>query len=211
MATIKKATKAKNLSAGPSKKTPKAGPVDPKGNWTKVQERTLGNMKKGGKIKKAQNGDEEVQTGEPSIRKSNIDSLQKKSTEFLNKKMSDRKENISVKNRFPFSEFSQEEIQGVTDRANRDRNRFKPTKENGGLKKNGGPIKKKMKSGGKISTAKDGKWIQKAIKKPGALRAQLGAKPGKPIPAGKLAAAAKKPGKLGQRARLAQTLKKMKK
>lgn len=59
--------------------------------------------------------------------------------------------------------------------------------------------------------AKDGKWIQKAIKKPGALRKQLGAKPGKPIPAAKLAAAAKKGGKLGQRARLAQTLKRMKK
>ncbi len=59
--------------------------------------------------------------------------------------------------------------------------------------------------------AKNGKWIQKAIKKPGALRAQLGAKKGEPIPAGKLAAAAKKGGKLGQRARLAQTLKKMKK
>jgi hypothetical protein len=54
------------------------------------------------------------------------------------------------------------------------------------------------------------RWIQKAIKKPGALRAQLGAEKGKPIPAKKLAAAAKKPGKLGQRARLAQTLKKMK-
>ena len=50
------------------------------------------------------------------------------------------------------------------------------------------------------------KWIQKAIKKPGALRSQLGAKPGQPIPAKKLAAAAKKPGKVGQRARLAQTL-----
>lgn len=59
--------------------------------------------------------------------------------------------------------------------------------------------------------AKNGKWIQKAIKKPGALRAQLGAKKGEPIPASKLAAAAKKGGKLGQRARLAQTLKKMKK
>lgn len=59
--------------------------------------------------------------------------------------------------------------------------------------------------------AKDGKWIQKAIKKPGALRKQLGAKPGKPIPASKLAAAAKKPGKLGQRARLAVTLGKMRK
>lgn len=53
-------------------------------------------------------------------------------------------------------------------------------------------------------------WIAGAIKKPGALRAALKAKPGKPIPEKKLAAAAKKPGKLGQRARLAETLKKMK-
>ena len=55
------------------------------------------------------------------------------------------------------------------------------------------------------------KWIQKAIKKPGALRSSLGVKKGKKIPAKKLAAAAKKGGKLGQRARLAQTLGKMRK
>ena len=54
------------------------------------------------------------------------------------------------------------------------------------------------------------KWIQKAISRPGALRKELGAKAGKPIPAKKLAKAAKAPGKLGQRARLAETLKKMK-
>ena len=66
------------------------------------------------------------------------------------------------------------------------------------------------KAGGTVK-AKEGKWIQSAIKKPGALRAQLGAKKGEPIPAKKLAAAAKKPGKLGQRARLAQTLKGLKK
>lgn len=53
-------------------------------------------------------------------------------------------------------------------------------------------------------------WIQNAIKKPGALKQALGVKKGQKIPANKLAAAAKKPGKLGQRARLAQTLKKMK-
>ncbi len=50
------------------------------------------------------------------------------------------------------------------------------------------------------------KWIQKAIKKPGALREQLGVKEGKKIPMKKLEAASKKPGKLCQRARLAQTL-----
>ena len=44
------------------------------------------------------------------------------------------------------------------------------------------------------------KWIQGAIKKPGALHEQLGVPQGQKIPAKKLAAAAKKPGKLGQRA-----------
>jgi len=53
-------------------------------------------------------------------------------------------------------------------------------------------------------------FIQKAIKKPGALRSALGIKGDKPIPAKTLAKAAKAPGKMGQRARLAQTLKKMK-
>ena len=56
-----------------------------------------------------------------------------------------------------------------------------------------------------------GKWIQEAIKKPGALRKELGVKEGKKIPEKKLESAAKKPGKLGQRARLAETLKGMKK
>jgi hypothetical protein len=54
-------------------------------------------------------------------------------------------------------------------------------------------------------------WIQNAIKKPGQLHKDLGVPAGKKIPAGKLAAAAKKPGKVGQRARFAETLKKMKK
>ena len=63
-----------------------------------------------------------------------------------------------------------------------------------------------MKKGGSTS-----KWIQSAIKKPGALKKSLGVKKGEKIPAKKLAAAAKKPGKMGQRARLAQTLSNLKK
>lgn len=55
------------------------------------------------------------------------------------------------------------------------------------------------------------RWIQKAIKKPGALHRELGVPQGKKIPAKKLAAAAKKGGKLGKRARLAETLKGLKK
>jgi hypothetical protein len=54
-------------------------------------------------------------------------------------------------------------------------------------------------------------WIQGAIKKPGSLRKSLGVKKGEKIPAKKLAAAAKKPGKLGRRARLAETLRGLKK
>jgi hypothetical protein len=53
-------------------------------------------------------------------------------------------------------------------------------------------------------------WIAGAIKKPGALHKQMGVPEGKKIPSGKLAKAAKSGGKLGQRARLAETLKKMK-
>ena len=56
---------------------------------------------------------------------------------------------------------------------------------------------------------KKGGWIKEAIKKPGALRSSLGVKSGQKIPAKKLAAAAKAPGKMGQRARLAQTLRKL--
>ena len=57
----------------------------------------------------------------------------------------------------------------------------------------------------------DKKFIQKAIKKPGALRKSLGVKKGEKIPAKKLASAAKKKGKMGQRARLAITLSKLRK
>ena len=57
----------------------------------------------------------------------------------------------------------------------------------------------------------DKKFIQKAIKKPEALRKSLGVKKGEKIPAKKLASAAKKKGKMGQRARLAITLGKLRK
>ncbi len=63
--------------------------------------------------------------------------------------------------------------------------------------------------GKKTAALKGGGWIQKAIKKPGALRKELGVKEGDKIPAKKLNAAAKESGKLGQRARLAKTLRGM--
>ena len=66
-----------------------------------------------------------------------------------------------------------------------------------------------------MSTVKDNKmsekWIQKAKIKKGALHKELGVPEGKKIPEKKLKAAAKKPGKEGKRARLAETLKKLNK
>ena len=80
--------------------------------------------------------------------------------------------------------------------------------------KMGKPVTKKRRDNTDFTEYKEGgkvNWIKDAIKKPGALRKELGAKAGKPIPAAKLAAAAKKPGKVGKRARLAETLKGFKK
>jgi hypothetical protein len=62
---------------------------------------------------------------------------------------------------------------------------------------------------GELTEEKDKKWIQKAIEKKGALRKSLKAKNGKNIPKDKLEQASKKGGKVGKRARLAKTLKKM--
>ena len=52
-------------------------------------------------------------------------------------------------------------------------------------------------------------FIAGAIKHPGALHKELGVPLGEKIPPAKITAAAKKPGKEGQRARLAETLKGM--
>lgn len=61
-----------------------------------------------------------------------------------------------------------------------------------------------------VSMYADGGWIKGAIKHPGALHKQLGVPAGEKIPAKKLAKAAQAGGKLGQRARLAETLKGLK-
>jgi hypothetical protein len=71
----------------------------------------------------------------------------------------------------------------------------------GGLSTRGGVLLKKHKG------TKKKNWIAGAIKHPGALHRQLGVKAGNKIPAKTLARAANKGGKLGRRARLAQTLK----
>lgn len=63
---------------------------------------------------------------------------------------------------------------------------------------------------GNTKMAEKKHWIAGAIKHPGALHKEMGIPEGKKIHAKKLAAAAKKSGKKGKRARLAETLKKMK-
>jgi hypothetical protein len=95
---------------------------------------------------------------------------------------------------------------------------MRPSRGMGDMKASKMPGKKTVKRKDKPQDvsmfAKGGKaknFIAGAIKKPGALRSALGAKKGEPIPAKKLAKAAKAPGKLGQRARFAQLLKGFKK
>lgn len=56
---------------------------------------------------------------------------------------------------------------------------------------------------------KAGNWIKGAIKNKGSLHRELHVAVGSKIPQAKLNAAAKKGGKLGERARLAKTLEKM--
>lgn len=68
----------------------------------------------------------------------------------------------------------------------------------------GQPVNSMIKS---VLKKKKKNWIAGAIKKPGALHKELGIKAGKKIPAKTLAKAAKKGGKEGKRARLAETLK----
>ena len=62
-----------------------------------------------------------------------------------------------------------------------------------------------------ISRPQSGKWIQKAKIKPGGLHKSLGIAAGKKIPKSQIAKAAKKGGKIGKQARLAQTFGKMRK
>jgi hypothetical protein len=54
-------------------------------------------------------------------------------------------------------------------------------------------------------------WIKGATENKGGLHRSLGVPAGKPIPQGMLDSAAKKSGKVGQQARLAETLKGMRK
>lgn len=61
-----------------------------------------------------------------------------------------------------------------------------------------------------LQPLKEEKWIQKAIEKPGALHKQMGVPADEKIPVADLKAAAEKGGKLGKRARLAMTLRKLK-
>jgi hypothetical protein len=62
-----------------------------------------------------------------------------------------------------------------------------------------------------ISRPQTGNWIQKAKIKPGGLHKSLGIAAGKKIPKSKIAKAAKRGGKIGKQARLAQTFGKMRK
>jgi len=61
----------------------------------------------------------------------------------------------------------------------------------------------------KSKDASSDRWISGAVKRPGQLHRDLGIPQEEKIPSKKLEAATKRPGKVGQRARLAKTLRKM--
>ncbi len=180
--------KIKKAQAGLKASTKRVGPVDPNGAWTKVQEMNLPprNVKtKVSLTKDKQQGATKMKKG-GSIKKAQMGTS-------LSRRLKGAPD-------MPLPKLTPSKKREIR----KDRREMKKDMKN--MKKQYEQMEPL-----KGAIAKGGKWIQKAIKKPGALRAQLGAKPGKPIPAAKLAKAAKAPGKLGQRARLAQTLKKMKK
>jgi len=173
MATIKKISKAKNLSAGPSKKTPIAPKVDPKGQYTKVQERTLGNMKKGGKIRKYQNSGPAIKASADNTRisKRNPVAEQKAKT---NKAVSNfTKSGVSNKksaNDWNYSKFDyvtrkgwDDIAEGLKKRANEyDSTSKEDFRRADSAKASLKKILPEKKKGGTVK-AKDGKWIQKAI------------------------------------------------
>ncbi|NDB81376.1 MAG: hypothetical protein EB127_01310 [Alphaproteobacteria bacterium] len=164
MATIKKVSKAKNISAGPSKKSPIAPKVDPKGQYTKVQERTLGSMKKGGKIKKAQNG-LRSKADATRVEKPAVNSRPATGYKYVDIWMDEGKKPSSLDS----SEYRSGYKEGISGRG---------TSAFGSLERHMGALEgkenykknsiKKEKTGGKVTKAKTGakvdkKWIQKAI------------------------------------------------
>lgn len=70
---------------------------------------------------------------------------------------------------------------------------------------------KKLRVGAIVNSKMAKNWIAGATKNKGALHRALGIKQGQKIPAKKINAAAKRPGKIGKEARLAKTLKKLRK
>lgn len=85
----------------------------------------------------------------------------------------------------------------------------KKTSKKSSQKKTTKSVAKKRTS--KVKANDDKFWIQTAIKKPGSLKRALHVKKDEDIPLKKLNKAAKSKGKLGKRARLAITLRKLKK
>lgn len=161
MATIKK----KMQAGGISKKSPKAPMVDPQGAWTKVQERTLGSMKKGGKIKKAQGGgkipfgvskkkvEKAEKEGNPSNPrlKGTYSTPSKSGPQLRFSSSTDTTGYAAGKKVFPSTVTA--ERSGKTYRTITGRKDVESTLKN--------PNRVGMKKGGTV--AKDGKWIQKAI------------------------------------------------
>jgi hypothetical protein len=141
MATVKKSAK-KMQAGGVASKKVKAPMVDPKGAWTKVQERTLGNMKKGGSIKKAQSGKSVKPTSKTVIPTAD-------SSDYFRARMKEDYESAARNMNSPKdSKEAFKRAKKSTDDFFRQGDKGKP-----GYDKNGFPVKK-QRSGGKLSKKK---------------------------------------------------------
>lgn len=169
-----KISKSKNLSAGVTKTTKKA--PNKEGAFISVQNRTLGNMKKGGKVKKAQTGIKEryatsLTTPKKKIQRieregnpnnpplqGTISKIRKNAEPELRARVSmDTTGYAGGKKQFPMTTTSKSGnvTKGVANRKDVEstiKNPNKATTTTGYRK--GGFVKKSMKSGGKMSKKK---------------------------------------------------------
>lgn len=147
MAKITKSKAGSKVAAGVTKTTKRVGPVDPMGAWTKVQKRTLGSMKKGGKIKKAAYG---TTTRSTTIKPT------PDSTSYYEKMQEDAYSSAARNMNSPkYADQAFNRAREAGKNIDRQSKKGKP-----GYDANGFPLKKN-KTGG-VTKAKDGKWIQKA-------------------------------------------------
>ena len=203
---LKHGGKAKRATGGGIYDKKALGAIDPRPQRAKAE-----HYKKGGKVKKSEGGGSwlEKMVGKPKTG-SDLSQVGKDQTERYSQ------EDKGALNRVLKGDDALPTAGEAAERSGKYQNYKKGGKASHPDVKEDRSLVKKMVKKTALTGKKEGgstgeKWISKAIKKPGALHKQLGVPAGEKIPAKKLEAAEKKGGKLGRRAHLAETLKRINK